>query len=205
MSLVRCGRWHFEMNESLLVIVNGHPGAGKSTLARKLADELPIPLLMKDQLKEILYDTLGWSNRKWSKKLGGASYELLFHLIECQLRARQPAIVESPFYVEWHTARFLDIKAAYPFEPFQLFCRCDPEVMFARFNLRATSGERHPGHVDHLGMREQFLQTLATRKIDILDIGGTVVEIDTTPEGWLDSEDVQAAIRTIHARLKRNS
>ena len=47
------------MDKPLIVLVNGPPGAGKSTLALRLADELMLPLLMRDQIKEVLFDTLG--------------------------------------------------------------------------------------------------------------------------------------------------
>ena len=57
-------------------IVTGPPGAGKSTLAEYLARELCLPLISKDGIKEILFDTLGWHDREWSKKLGHASFEL---------------------------------------------------------------------------------------------------------------------------------
>ena len=39
-----------------LVLVNGLPGAGKTTLAAALAAELAVPLVSKDALKEMLAD-----------------------------------------------------------------------------------------------------------------------------------------------------
>ncbi len=66
------------MSRAMLVIINGAPGAGKTTLGRRLAKDLELPFLSKDDIKECLFGALGWSDRAWSMKLGRASVELLF-------------------------------------------------------------------------------------------------------------------------------
>ncbi|MFI7705853.1 AAA family ATPase [Nonomuraea sp. NPDC049480] len=43
----------------LVVLVNGLPGSGKTTLAKALADTLGLPLFSKDRVKETLADMLG--------------------------------------------------------------------------------------------------------------------------------------------------
>jgi len=71
----------------LLVIIGGLPGTGKSTLGSFLSQELSFPCVSKDGIKETLYDTLGYSDRKWSRKLGVASFELLYYFIGLELAA----------------------------------------------------------------------------------------------------------------------
>jgi predicted kinase len=70
------------MQQLLLVIVTGESGAGKTTLARRLAGELRLPLVYRDGLKETLYESLGWSDVEWSQKPGAASYDLLYHVLD---------------------------------------------------------------------------------------------------------------------------
>jgi len=56
--------------------------------------------LARDDLKEHLFDTLGWSDRQWSRKLGLASGRVLYHLLEELLKANQSLVVESNFRKE---------------------------------------------------------------------------------------------------------
>ena len=64
------------MTERIVVLVNGLPGAGKTTLARTLSQRLRLPLLSKDTIKEAHADVLGtepppgWSQRRWNAALG---------------------------------------------------------------------------------------------------------------------------------------
>jgi len=134
-------------------------------------------------------------------KLGGASYELLFHQLEGQLKAKNSVIVDSPFLPKRHTERFLALKEKYGFEPIQIFCNGDPEILFERFHQRATSGERHPGHVDQLGARAQFLQTLSEGKVGRLDIGGILINVDTTKTNWTEAENLRKVREVIQAKF----
>lgn len=69
----------------IVVLVNGLPGAGKTTLARPLAAALGLPLFSKDRIKEALADTLeaapGLSARQWSARLDEAAGESLWALL----------------------------------------------------------------------------------------------------------------------------
>ncbi|HVX29130.1 MAG TPA: AAA family ATPase, partial [Nitrolancea sp.] len=79
----------------LLVIVSGPPASGKTTIAERLAGALNLPLLTKDSFKELLADTLHVDGIDWSKKLGAASFELLFSLAERLLVANVSVVIEG--------------------------------------------------------------------------------------------------------------
>lgn len=187
------------MDGPFLVIVTGPAGSGKSALAEYLARELGLPLVSKDGIKEILFDTLGWHDREWSKKLGHASFELLFHILESHLEARRSLVVETAFIPAFHTARFLELERQYSFRPIQVYCTADDAVLFERFQTRVASGERHPGHVDHLATCEQFVEALREGKYGVLEIGGSLLQVDTTDWTKVDRETLVEAIRAIWA------
>ena len=51
------------------VIITGPPASGKTSLGIKLVTELKLPFIFKDGIKELLFDSLGWKDRDWSKNL----------------------------------------------------------------------------------------------------------------------------------------
>ncbi len=163
----------------LLVIIDGPPGTGKTTLGRRLAQDFRLPFVNKDAIKELLFESLGWKDREWSKKLSLATYDLLYYFVEVQLRAGHSQIVESNFKGEISSKAFLALKAKYDFEPFQIQCRTAGEILYRRFKDRAESGQRHLGHVDQDQYEEQK-EILLKGYHDPLNIGGKIFDLDTT-------------------------
>jgi predicted kinase len=178
----------------LLVIVLGAPGAGKTTLARRLAAALDLPLLVRDDLKEILFETLGWSDRAWSRKLGGASWHLVHYMLEQFLAAGQSVIVESNFGRGPDDAeRFAALQEQYGCRTVQVLCEADAAILYKRFKRRAESGERHPGHVDHV-LLDEFERLCYAGRWEPLPIAGEVVRVDTSDFAAVDVATIAVAI-----------
>jgi predicted kinase len=169
-----------------LVIVTGPPASGKTTLGRTLATRLAMPFLYKDGIKETLFDALGWSGREWSRKLGVATYALLFHLLEMELAAGRSLVVESNFDAERAGPSFLALRDRYGFRPVQVCCVADGAVLLERFRSRVTSGERHPGH-DELANMLELEPILLRGRLDPLPLDGPIIEVDTTDLAHVDA------------------
>ena len=173
------------MTRPLLIIVTGAPCAGKTTLARRIAQEFRLPLIAKDDIKESLFDSLGWKDREWSKQLGRATMHLLFYFAETQLAAGRSCIVESNFRADMATEEFRALQAKHNFVPLQVVLKCERDMLAQRFRARWDSGTRHPGHVDHLSSDEE-LAAIINSDYQAMDIGGQVIEVDTTDLNQVD-------------------
>lgn len=175
------------------ILVSGVMASGKTRLAQELAERLNLPLIAKDGIKEILFDTLGYSDREWSKKLGGATFALLFHDIGELMRGAQPFIVEGNFRAPARED-FLKVTQGAAFEVLQVLCGGDGEEMLRRFEQRVASGERHPGHADSTTV-DEFRAELLKGWFDPLDLPGAVIKVDTTDFKQVDYGEITARVR----------
>ncbi len=178
----------------LLVILSGLPATGKTTLGQRLARDLGLPFVYKDGIKEILFDTLGWKDRAWSKQLSQASNAVLLYVAEALLAAGQAVVVESNFVPEYVTVTFQRLIADYGARPVQIWCTAAPEILQQRFAAR----QRHPGHGDQKNM-EEFMQILAAPPPQPLALGGPVLTIDTGRFEAIDYAALQRALQTAQA------
>jgi predicted kinase len=181
------------MNLPTVIVVTGPPGAGKTTLGRMIADELGLAFINKDDIKESLFDSLGASDREWSRKLGAASYDLLYHFARTILKRRHSIVLESNFRLR-DAPQLLELVRWGRCTSFQVYCTAKKEVLLERYKRRAESNSRHPGHTDHLVLPE-LEESLNKGEYGILNIGGQSVTVDTTDFGKVDVNYIIQKIR----------
>lgn len=182
--------------KNLLIIVSGFSCSGKTTLAKKIAEHYSLPLMSRDDIKESLYDSLGYSDREWSKKLGVTSYSLLYLFTEQLLANQKSLIIESNFQSETDAVKLLNFKNKYQFNLLQIHCHTQAAIVLQRFENRAISGARHPGHVDHL-IYEEMESNYQQGDYKILNVCDFTLNIDTNDFDLIDYEKIYITIETI--------
>lgn len=165
-----------------LLIVNGPPGSGKTTLAGSLSIALGLPLFSKDAVKETLLDALGFADRAESRRIGAASGEVLWTLVrDCPT----PVIIDS-----WLAPSIRDMvregvtRGAID-RVVEVWCSCAPQENMRRYAER----RRHPGHFDE-ALLPDFHAVLDTAEPlalgpvirvptdDLVDVGRLIAQVN---------------------------
>jgi hypothetical protein len=157
------------------IVVSGLPGSGKTTVGRRLAQALGLPLLDKDDILEALFDSLGVGDDQWRNRLSRAADEVLRRLAEQTAGAvltsfwRHPQVTgDSGTPTGWLSS--LSGKIV------EVYCVCSPEIAAERFSAR----KRHEGHLD----RNKRSDDLLTDFVELAARGplglGPLVSVDTS-------------------------
>lgn len=165
-------------------------------LARRLASDLRLPVLHRDGVAEALFDGLDCATYGRPAMIGPASFHLLHHFAAALLTAGQSLIIEGCFYnAELATAEFLALQQAHNFEPLQIQCCADGNVLLERFLARANTPDRHIYHRD-LDFAEHNRDVITQGRFANLELGGQVIEIDTTDVHGYDYAGLLERVRS---------
>jgi len=148
-----------------------------------MAQEMHLPLIAKDLIKETLMSVLAVRDVDTSRKLGQAAVEVMY-----AVAAKSPggAVLEANF----HRSASRPSIQALPGLIVEVFCRCDREVALTRY--RERSEQRHPGHFDDRRSDEELWNDEVTTPV-----AGewAVLEVDTNHP--VDTSAVVGEIRRV--------
>jgi len=177
------------------VVISGLPGCGKTTLGRRLAPILSLPLIDKDDILDRLFELKGVGDAAWRRTLSRESDVIL----QSEATNSNGAILASFWRLQGmplDSGTPTDWLDAPSHHVVNVYCACELAVAASRFLRR----RRHPGHLDRESSSVEVLASLGKlAQLPPLDIGERI-DVDTSDEPNLT--DVVRAIRSALDLLK---
>lgn len=175
-----------------LLLVMGDLATGKSTFASQLSQRYDTPLFVKDSIKEILGDTIGFSNRAENLKLSRATGELMCFMFSQFAERNKDLILESNFRIG-ELEKLHKIAAEHDCQVLTLVLQGDPQILHKRYLNRMHHENRHPVHLcSQFNTFEGFRSYLESLRSD--DIPGTVLKINADDFSYQTDRELLAVL-----------
>lgn len=192
------------------ILVTGSPAAGKSTMTKVMSEKLKLPVILKDTIKELLFDNVGFQSRAEKVKLGIASMEIMYYVAGQLMKAGQAFILENNF--EYSSEQGIkSLLEKYQYSALTIILTGDYKVIHQRFLERENSPDRHRGHVVndcYPEKEENNLKTLKAKTIsyenfvcgiekrgfDAFCVDGRQIKVDSTDFSKINMEELFSQI-----------
>ncbi len=157
------------------ILVNGIPASGKSTVARGLAERLACPLMTLDTVKDPLFEHFGIGDREHNRKLGRASYGIIFNAIG-DWPAGSRVVIDAWFGFQPLDVLDRHLATAGLERILEVWCHAPAEILAERYRARLeTRSAGHPG--------EAYVPELVALAARAAPTGrAPVFDVDTTRE-----------------------
>lgn len=129
-----------------LLIIMGDLATGKSTFAGILSKRYDTVAFSKDSIKEVLGDSIGFSNREENLKLSKATVELMVYIFSRFGKQGKNLILEANFHAS-ELERLHQIAHENDYQVLVLVLRGDAAILHKRYINRIQNENRHPVHL----------------------------------------------------------
>lgn len=122
------------------VIVTGRAGAGKTTLSKKLGQQLWMPVISRDEIKEGYVNTFGVKHDRLPPETDQIVTDFFFETVYQFLSNKVSLIIEAAFQHavwEWRMPQIIELS-----HPFIIVCSVDAEIAAQRHLQRGLENPR---------------------------------------------------------------
>ncbi len=194
-----------------LIIFAGMPASGKSTVAKAVGKALGMPILEKDNIKEELFDVIGFRTYAEKQRMDVAATSVLLRVADDLLAAGQPILMVNNFRNDAKEAlqRLID---RHGLQCILVFFDGNADVFYERYVERDRKHLRHLGHVlqdhypplpgeshDYTMTREEFARKFESLGMQSLQIRADRIDLDAT---YPERIDVAALTEKIRGRME---
>ena len=177
--------------------MQGQLATGKTTIGKKLAADLHLPLFLIDESKERIYDTLPKVPSLWQwLKVDKRSWQELYDKVGQSIKNDTSLIIEGDF--AGRQRKVLHSLLTSQVSVVEIYCQADGKVLLERFRQRRDSGDRHKGHRDNLWGPVLWLAVCAAklgwRWPRPLRLSGRTLIVDTSDFSKVKYDEIKSYI-----------
>ena len=129
-----------------LILIAGLPASGKSSFAAYASEALSLPVIAKDDIKEHLFDTVGFRSYEEKVRLDITAVNTMLATAAELLDSGKSVILDNNFE-DRNRAGLEKLITVHPCNVITVRFDCDVAVVYERYLKRDKSPDRHPGHV----------------------------------------------------------
>ena len=193
-----------------LILIAGLPASGKSSFAEFASKQLSFPVIVKDEIKEYLFDSVGFTSSQGKTDLDIAASNIMMYTAGKILSAGKSVILDNNFE-DRNMAGLKKLVAEHPCNVVTVKFTGDPEVFYRRFLERDNDPNRHPGHkltqsyppvpgleetYQSMMSLEAFLEKYRKRGTFAFSFG-QMFEVDVTDYSKVSYDEILAKLRSL--------
>ncbi len=179
-----------------LVVVGGSLATGKSTISTLIAEKTGFARVSLDEIKEALFDLVGYRDRAWSKEIGRVAFPAFRDCIELHLQRGDSVIADATFLWVSDADWLHEFSEKYEAEIVQVWLTADPRVARERMIVRSQT-TRHPGHNDALeSVMDEFDARFFNKTFIPLPLRARTIVVDTTNLDAVSHDEIVAFVTT---------
>ena len=178
-----------------LIIIGGDLASGKSTYANMLGEKYNLLVVNKDNLKEILGDTIIANNRYENKRLSKISFDMICYLVK---KNKGILVIESNFK-PYEMEELKKITEELDYDILSIVFKGDNEILHERF-IKRLDEKRHYVHKsqDFTNIEDFIVALEELRSVNYI---GKVINVDSSNFDYQKDLSLFAEIDTF---LKNN-